>query len=147
MRDILFAWRRNRRAAGQRLRSLREQADLTQAALAARTGVSSNTISRVEAGLRLPQAGTIKRLAQGLGVPPDALVTGLDPPSPFAPHSGSAIEPPGRHRGRSLVPERRVIGVGDPPLHDSSPHRHYPRITAVLGRHAPWFGILVLVVA
>ena len=80
MNALLMAWRRDRRGAGHRLRIARERAGLSQLALAAASGVTNDTISRLELGRRSPQAGTIKRLARSLGVAPTALAIGEPAP-------------------------------------------------------------------
>ena len=70
------AWRRDRARAGARLRSLRVAAGLTQTELAAQSGVPHETISRLELARRSPQAETVARLADALGVAPGDLVSG-----------------------------------------------------------------------
>ena len=67
------AWRRDRARAGVRLRGLRVAAGLTQVELAARSGLTHESISRLELGHRGPQAETVARLAEALGVAPGAL--------------------------------------------------------------------------
>ncbi len=79
MDSVLRAWRRNRLAAGQRLRALRERAGLSQLALAAASGITNDTICRLELGRRAPQAATIERLARALAVPPERFVTDEPP--------------------------------------------------------------------
>lgn len=79
METVLRAWRQNRRAAGGRLRALREEAELSQLALAEASGITNDTICRIELGRRAPQAATIERLAKALNVPPHRFVT--DEPS------------------------------------------------------------------
>ena len=74
------AWRRDRARAGTRLRSLRVAAGLTQTELAARSGVPHETISRLELARRAPQAETVARLAEALGVAPGGLA-GEEPAS------------------------------------------------------------------
>ena len=80
MNALLMAWRRDRRGAGHRLRIARERAGLSQLALAAASGVTNDTICRIELGRRAPQVATIERLAKALNVPPDRFVT--DEPTP-----------------------------------------------------------------
>lgn len=63
---------------GRRLRKLRVEHDVSQDRLADITGFHRTTISKLELGERDPQLGTILRLAQGIGVPPEAFVQGLD---------------------------------------------------------------------
>jgi transcriptional regulator with XRE-family HTH domain len=63
---------------GRRLRKLRAKHDVSQDHLASITGFHRTTISKLELGERDPQLGTILRLAQGIGVPPEAFVQGLD---------------------------------------------------------------------
>jgi transcriptional regulator with XRE-family HTH domain len=63
---------------GRRLRKLRAEHDVSQDRLACITGFHRTTISKLELGERDPQLGTILRLAQGIGVPPETFVQGLD---------------------------------------------------------------------
>lgn len=65
-------------AFGRRLRRVRAERGLSQDDLACRTGLHTTAISRFERGLREPRLKSILRLADGLGVPPGALVDGLD---------------------------------------------------------------------
>ncbi|MCB9766295.1 MAG: helix-turn-helix transcriptional regulator [Alphaproteobacteria bacterium] len=54
----------------QRLRRLRQEANLTQAELGARAGgIKTGEISRFERAHRTPSVETLARLAEGLGVP------------------------------------------------------------------------------
>src|SRR4051812_18722665 len=50
------------------LRALREQAGLSQYALAKKSGLTKQAISRLEAGTRDPAWETVQRLAHALGV-------------------------------------------------------------------------------
>jgi transcriptional regulator with XRE-family HTH domain len=63
---------------GRRLRKLRAEHRVSQDRLACITGFHRTTISKLELGERDPRLGTILRLAQGIGVPPEAFVQGLD---------------------------------------------------------------------
>ena len=63
----------------ERLSALREYACLTQDELASRSGVSRATISRLEAG-EAASAGSIRHLAEALGVDPGWLRTGRTSP-------------------------------------------------------------------
>ena len=70
-------------ALGAKLRALREQQGLSQAELGRRAKQSQSNIARVEEGGRSPTVGTLARLAEGLGVEPAELLTGLvDKPKP-----------------------------------------------------------------
>ena len=60
----------------KRLRDLRRQKDLSQAALAKLTRVHSTHISRYERGLSRPTADTLRRLSDVLGVTGDYLMEG-----------------------------------------------------------------------
>ena len=53
---------------GQRLRVLREQAGLSQRALAKKVGVASATISLMEAGKTSPSVGSLKRVLDGIPI-------------------------------------------------------------------------------
>ncbi len=61
---------------GQRLRSLRLSAGLTQAELARRTGIHRPNIARVEAGRHTPSLETLARLAAAIGVPTTRVLSG-----------------------------------------------------------------------
>ncbi len=75
MKTVVWAWRQNRRACGQRSRALRERAELSQLALAKASGITNDSICRLELGRRSPQARTIEQLAKALNVPPERFVT------------------------------------------------------------------------
>jgi len=59
---------------GERLRAARVRRDLTQEALAAKSGLPQATISRLEAGDREPRWGTLEKYAAGLGLTVPALL-------------------------------------------------------------------------
>jgi len=59
------------------LRHLRKEAGLSQEKLAHRTGLHPTEISRLERAVREPRLGTIVRLARGLKVGVDDLVSGI----------------------------------------------------------------------
>lgn len=56
-------------AFGERLRALRAERGLTQAALAQASGVSYRSVQYLEAGERAPHFDTLVSLAEALGVP------------------------------------------------------------------------------
>lgn len=58
---------------GNRLRDLRAERDLTQAALAEMVGVSRKTINTVENGVFVPSALLALKLARALGCPVEAI--------------------------------------------------------------------------
>jgi transcriptional regulator with XRE-family HTH domain len=60
----------------QRLRELRRQKVLSMRELEEMSGVSYNTIWRLENGVTGAQPRTIRKIAQALGVEPAELVTG-----------------------------------------------------------------------
>jgi transcriptional regulator with XRE-family HTH domain len=59
------------------LRRLRREAGLSQEGLAGRTGLHPTEISRLERAVREPRLGTIVRLARGLDVRVESLVSGI----------------------------------------------------------------------
>jgi transcriptional regulator with XRE-family HTH domain len=61
---------------GQRLRQLRVEWALTLRALAERSGVSYDTINKLELGQRPARLSTIRKLADTLGVEPKELMKG-----------------------------------------------------------------------
>lgn len=88
MREIVWAWRRNRPAAGGRLRAVRIAARLSQLQLAEASGITNDSISRLELGRRAPQAATIGRLARALAVDPRRFVAD-EPGEEFSGEDGS----------------------------------------------------------
>ena len=62
---------------GQRVRQLREEADLSQEALASRCGVHWTFLGQVERGQRSIRLDNILRIAAGLNVQPGRLLDGL----------------------------------------------------------------------
>ena len=61
-------------AVGPRLRALRQERDITLAALSQATGVSVSTLSRLESGQRRPNLELLLPLARAFQVPLDELV-------------------------------------------------------------------------
>jgi DNA-binding XRE family transcriptional regulator len=59
------------------LRRLRTEAGLSQEGLAERTGLHPTEISRLERAVREPRLGTMVRVARGLGVKVERLVSGI----------------------------------------------------------------------
>jgi len=59
---------------GTRLAKIREEAKISQSALAKTIGLSQSAISQLEAGERSPSFDTIKQLAAALGVSPAYLL-------------------------------------------------------------------------
>jgi transcriptional regulator with XRE-family HTH domain len=59
------------------LRRRRQAAGLSQQQLADRTGLHPTEISRLERAVREPRLGTMLRLARGLDIGVDKLVTGI----------------------------------------------------------------------
>jgi transcriptional regulator with XRE-family HTH domain len=85
-------------AVGPRLRSLRQQRQLSLAALSATTGISTSTLSRLESGGRKPTLELLLALARAYQVPLDDLVG--------APPAGDprVRTQPFRRHGRTLIP-------------------------------------------
>ncbi len=59
---------------GRNLRRVRERREMTQEDVAARSGVHSTEVSRIEAGKRDPQVSTLERLAEAVEVSPGELL-------------------------------------------------------------------------
>jgi transcriptional regulator with XRE-family HTH domain len=85
-------------AVGQRLRSLRQQRQLSLAGLSAMTGISTSTLSRLESCGRKPTLELLLALARAYQVPLDDLVG--------APPAGDPRVrlQPFRRGGRTLIP-------------------------------------------
>jgi len=67
-----------RPAFSRRLRTLREQAGLSQEELAERADLHWTYVSGMERGRRNPGLNTLARLARALGLPIETLLTGVD---------------------------------------------------------------------
>ncbi|HEX6418955.1 MAG TPA: helix-turn-helix transcriptional regulator, partial [Acidimicrobiales bacterium] len=92
------------RAVGPRLRSLRREAGVTLAELAATTGISVSTLSRLESGARRPTLELLLPLAQAHQVPLDELVGA---PAVGDPRIDAE---PFTHHGSTFVPLTRQAG-------------------------------------
>lgn len=91
-------------AVGPRLRTLRRHRQITLADLAATTGISESTLSRLENGQRRPNLQLLLSLAGAYGVPLDDLVG--------APRTGDPrihLKPINRH-GMTFIPLTRRAG-------------------------------------
>ncbi|MBV1852746.1 helix-turn-helix domain-containing protein [Catellatospora tritici] len=106
---------------GPRLRALRRDRGLTLEALAADTGISVSTLSRLESGLRRPTLELLIPLAQAHRVALDQLVaapaTG-DPRVHLRPHrrrEGSVLVPLTQYPGRVQV-FKQVLAPREPKL-------------------------------
>lgn len=60
---------------GRRLRQLRSDLDLTLAEVGSRCGVAISTLSKIENGQVSPVYGTLRKIAVGLGVPFEQLIS------------------------------------------------------------------------
>jgi transcriptional regulator with XRE-family HTH domain len=67
---VVPVWRDDPRRVGKRLRALRVAAGLSQLQLEAASGQSHVAISNLEAGRKVPHAGTVVRLARALSAEP-----------------------------------------------------------------------------
>jgi transcriptional regulator with XRE-family HTH domain len=96
-------------AFADKLRSLREAANLTQYELAKRAGLSKQALSRLELGEREPRWGTVQALAQALGVSVgDFAEPVASPPSePAEPPSTSPKPTKAKTADRPPSPPRR----------------------------------------
>jgi transcriptional regulator with XRE-family HTH domain len=135
-------------AVGPRLRQLRLRRDVTLADLAAETGISTSTLSRLEAGLRRPTLEQLLPLARAYGVTLDELVDA--PPTgdprvnlrPLASGNGATILPLSRRPGgiqayKFVLPRGTDDAV--PRLHTHEGHDWAyvldGRLRLVLGEH------------
>ncbi|MFC3741957.1 helix-turn-helix domain-containing protein [Paractinoplanes deccanensis] len=135
-------------AVGPRLKELRQRRDITLTDLAERTGISISTLSRLEAGLRLPTLEQLLPLARAYGVTLDELVDA--PPTgdprvnmrPLATTDGTTIVPLTRRPG-GIQAYKFILPAG---RDDDRPrlrtHEGYDwafvlngRLRLVLGRH------------
>ncbi|TYC01221.1 helix-turn-helix domain-containing protein [Micromonospora sp. WP24] len=105
-------------AVGPRLKQLRTRRDITLTDLAAETGISASTLSRLEAGLRRPTLEQLLPLARAYGVTIDELVDA--PPTgdprinlrPIAAGDGATVLPLTRRPG-GIQAYKFVLPTGD----------------------------------
>lgn len=94
-------------AVGPRLKQLRQRRDVTLTDLAEETGISTSTLSRLEAGLRRPTLEQLLPLARAYGVTLDELV---DAPPTGDPRVN--LRPIPTNDGRYILPlSRRPGGI------------------------------------
>ncbi|MCB9413792.1 MAG: helix-turn-helix transcriptional regulator [Actinobacteria bacterium] len=116
-------------AVGPRLKHLRLRRDVTMTQLAAETGISTSTLSRLEAGLRRPTLEQLLPLARFYGVTLDSLVDAprtADPRVDLRPRScgdGTTIIPLTRRPGgiqayKLVLPTGRDDAIPDLRSHE-----------------------------
>jgi transcriptional regulator with XRE-family HTH domain len=93
-------------AVGPRLRALRQQREVTLTDLAADTGISVSTLSRLESGQRRPTLELLLKLARAYGIALDELV---DAPATGDPRVH--LRPVRRHDMTMLPLTRRAGGI------------------------------------
>ncbi|MEU7751189.1 XRE family transcriptional regulator [Micromonospora sp. NPDC049101] len=135
-------------AVGPRLKHLRQRRDITLTDLATETGISTSTLSRLEAGLRRPTLEQLLPLARFYGVTLDELVDA--PPTgdprinmrPLVTSDGSTVLPLTRRPG-GIQAYKFVLPTGrDDAQPDLRTHEGYDwafvlngRLRLVLGEH------------
>jgi transcriptional regulator with XRE-family HTH domain len=134
-------------AVGPRLKSLRMRRNITLTHLAEETGISTSTLSRLEAGLRRPTLEQLLPLARAYGVTLDELVDA--PPTgdprinlrPIASGDGSTIIPLTRRTG-GIQAYKFVLRTGSGAEPALRAHEGYDwvyvlngRLRLVLGEH------------
>lgn len=78
-----------RETLAARLKALRKRAGFDRAGLAVASGISIDTINRIEQGhSKRPRETTIRALAAALNTTPDALLAGTAPEYTLPPHGG-----------------------------------------------------------
>jgi len=135
-------------AVGRRLKQLRQRRGITLSDLSEETGISTSTLSRLEAGLRRPTLEQLLPLARAYGVTLDELVDA--PPTgnprinlrPIACADGSTILPLTRRPGgiqayKFVLPARRDDAQPDLRTHEGYDWVYVlnGRLRLVLGEH------------
>ncbi|ETD32885.1 XRE family transcriptional regulator [Williamsia sp. D3] len=148
MQDMNASIDRTLDAVGPRLKQLRQHRDLTLIDLAEETGISTSTLSRLEAGLRRPTLEQLLPLARAYGVTLDELVDA--PPTgdprvnmrPIPTNDGSTVVPLTRRPG-GIQAYKFVLPAGrDDVEPDLRSHEGYDwafvlngRLRLILGEH------------
>ncbi len=126
-------------AVGPRLRALRQQHERTLAELAAATGISVSTLSRLESGQRRPTLELMLPLARAHGVPIDELVgappTG-DPRIHLRPltRNGMTMIPLSRRPGGVQAYKLIIPAVGERYPSAQTTHEGYEWVYVLTGR-------------
>jgi transcriptional regulator with XRE-family HTH domain len=135
-------------AVGPRLKQLRQRRDVTLADLAAETGISVSTLSRLESGLRRPTLEQLLPLARAHGLTLDELVDA--PPTgdprvnlrPISGGNGSTILPLSRRPGGIQAYKFVLPAAPDDAVPELRTHEGYDwafvldgRLRLVLGEH------------
>lgn len=113
----------DRGKTGALIASRRRACGMTQQALAARVHVTAKAVSKWERGLSFPGVDVLPSLAEALGLPVEALLSGKAPPSP-------AEEPPlpaAREGGLRAVPEGPPTSAEREPSRPAAPARNKKR--------------------
>lgn len=126
-------------AVGPRLRELRQQRETTLAELAAETGISVSTLSRLESGQRRPTLELLLPLARAYGVQLDELVdapTTGDPRVHLRPvtRHGMTMVPLSRHVGGLQAYKLVIPGVRQPSEPGANIHDGYEWLYVLSGR-------------
>lgn len=138
-------------AVGSRLKQLRQRRDITLSDLSEETGISTSTLSRLEAGLRRPTLEQLLPLARSYGVTLDELVDA--PPTgnprinlrPIRCADGSTILPLTRRPG-GIQAYKFVLPAGpDDAEPDLRTHEGYDWVYVLNGRLRVVLGELDLV--
>jgi transcriptional regulator with XRE-family HTH domain len=132
---------------GPRLKTLRQERDVTLAGLSATTGISVSTLSRLESGQRRANLELLLPLARAYRIPLDDLIAAAptdDPrihPRPITRH-GMTMFPLTRRAGglqayKWVIPPSRTAKAPDPRVHDGYEWLYVlsGRLRLVLGEH------------
>jgi transcriptional regulator with XRE-family HTH domain len=123
-----------------RLRELREEAILTVRELADRSGVSEDTITKLEHGHRNARPSTIRKLAKALDVTPQQLRRAPEPAVPLS----KAPREAGPTEDTRIADRRRVTDVVETAhniLRDLGRERRQDRAAAALLSMMTYFGL------
>jgi transcriptional regulator with XRE-family HTH domain len=116
----------------ERLQSLREAKGLSQYALAKRSGLSKQALSRLELGDREPSWGTVQVLAAALGVSCEAFATPVQLPT-YEPRGPGRPPKPETRLASPKKPRGRPRKVETPPLPAANGPEATPKRKAASG--------------
>lgn len=68
---------KQKKTIGRAIKTARTKAGLSQLGLAKKSGISQEWLCRIEGGHRVPETGTIIKLARALGIQAGTLLEGL----------------------------------------------------------------------
>ncbi|MBE5932605.1 MAG: helix-turn-helix transcriptional regulator [Lachnospiraceae bacterium] len=99
----------NKTSCGERLKMLRKKKKKTQEMVSRETGISTDTIRKLEQGRRAPSVGVVDLLADYYGVTADYIISGINRQNPEVNEMMSGIPKEKRAKVQKIVDEIKEL--------------------------------------